>query len=484
MKRFLRVIPSVVFAMALFAGCEHSASDNSLALLGLSGGGASSGAGITSGSGVTVLNVVPGASVTTYGWADMANGGAGMSYPNTTNIIVIDDTTYTTAKAKCTAFTNAIASGSVSSRSVNSTAAIIVLKGEVDLSVNTISEGYTVESWFSEFDTATHKRKHNDIVYEIGSNKTLIGINGAKLSHGGLKIQAQSGQPGENIIIRNIEFSDAHGSTEYDTSVSTYSSKKASADNLSIEAGSASNGVYSFVPQNIWIDHCKFSDGDCRDMKRNYNHDGSLDMKAGKNVTVSYCEFTNHDKVTLIAPDDDFTSAEQRQITFHHVYYHDTVQRTPRSRGCQLHMYNCYWNQIGFNGIDDNSNGQTVSNGGFMFGPGINSQYIVENCYLGSMVNSGAKKLKYFDTSSGGSAANTFSRFYQNGNNYTFTGNSDMATDGDTAASVAEHLSSAKPWIPGYSYESIMVEAAYLPTLIPSVSGVDKVSFTVNGIQY
>lgn len=434
------------------------------------------------------LVVTPGAKVTTYGWADLANDREGMKYPDTTNIIVIDDATYTTATSKCTAFTNAIASGSVSSSSVNSTAAIIVLNGEVDLSVNTITSGYTVKTWFAEFDDTTHKRKHNDIVYDIGSNKAIIGVNGAKLSHGGLRIYAKSGQPGENIIIQNVEFSDAHGSTEYDTSVSTYSSKKASADNLSIEASGDSNGVYSYVPQNIWIDHCKFCDGDCRDMKRNYNHDGAFDMKAGKNVTVSYCEFTNHDKVTLLAPDDDYTSTEQRQITFHHIYYHDTVQRTPRSRGCQLHIYNCYYDEIGFNGVDDNSNGETVSNGGFMFGPGINSQYIVENCYLGSMVNSSAKKMKYFDTSSGGSSASTFSKFYQSGNSYTFTGSSDIATDGDTASSVADHLTTTKPWTPAYSYESTMSTYSEVQTLVPNAAGVDKSGYTatvsVNGTTY
>ncbi len=431
------------------------------------------------------IDVVPGAKVTTYGWADMANSGEGMSYPDTTNIIVIDDSTYPTAKAKLTAFTNAIASGSATSSSVNSTAAIIVVNGEVDLSVNTITSGYTVKTWFAEFDSTTHKRKHEDIVYDIGSNKAIIGVNGAKLSHGGLRIYAKNGQPGENIIIQNIEFSDAHGSTEYDTSVSDYSSKKASADALVIEASGDSSGVYSYVPQNIWIDHCKFSDGDCRDMIRNYNHDGAFDMKAGKNVTVSYCEFTNHDKVTLLAPSDDFTDQEQRQITFHHIYYHDTVQRTPRSRGCQLHMYNCYWDGIGFNGTDDNGSG---SNGGFMFGPGINSQYIVENCYLGSMVNSSAKKMKYFDTSSDGENASTFSKFYQSGNNYTFTGSGDIATDGDKASSVANHLTTTKPWTPAYSYENTMSTYAQVQTLVPSAAGVDKEGYSknvrVNGVGY
>ncbi|MBR1615635.1 MAG: hypothetical protein IJ673_09145 [Treponema sp.] len=431
------------------------------------------------------LIVKPGAKVTTYGWADRANSGEGMSYPDTDNIIVIDDETYPTDKAKLTAFTNAIASGSTTSSSVNSTAAIIVVNGEVDLSVNTITSGYTVKTWFAEFDDTTHKRKHEDIVYDIGSNKAIIGVNGAKLSHGGLRIYAKSGQPGENIIIQNIEFSDAHGSTEYDTSVSEYSSKKASADALVIEASGDSSGVYSYVPQNIWIDHCKFSDGDCRDMIRNYNHDGAFDMKGGKNVTVSYCEFTNHDKVTLLAPKDDFTDQEQRQITFHHIYYHDTVQRTPRSRGCQLHMYNCYWDGIGFNGTDDNGSG---SNGGFMFGPGINSQYIIENCYLGSMVNSSAKKMKYFDTSSDGENASTFSKFYQSGNNYTFTGSGDIATDGDKASSVANHLTTTKPWTPAYSYENTMVSNAEVPELVKASAGVDKADYTaiveVDGTTY
>lgn len=431
------------------------------------------------------IDVVPGAKVTTNGWADMANSGAGMKYPDTTNVIVINNSTYPTAKAKLTAFTNAIASGSVSSSSVNSTAAIIVVDGEIDLSVNTITSGYTVKTWFAEFDSTSHKRKHEDIVYDIGSNKTIIGVNAAKLSHGGLRIYAKSGQPGENIIIRNVEFSDAHGSTEYDTSVEAYKSNKASADALVIEASGGSSGDYTYIPQNIWIDHCKFSDGDCRDMIRNYNHDGAFDMKGGKNVTVSYCEFTNHDKVTLLAPNDDYTSPEQRQITFHHIYYHDTVQRTPRSRGCQLHMYNCYWNQIGFSGTDDNGTG---SNGGFMFGPGIGSQYIVENCYLGDMVTSGAKKLKYFDTSAEGSSATTFSKFYQNGNNYTFTGSADMATDGDMASSVADHLTTTKPWTPAYSYENTMVTYSEVQTLVPAAAGVDKAGYSknirVNGVGY
>ena len=358
--------------------------------------------------------VVPGASVTTYGWADVGS----MAYPDTENIIYIGDdgykvgsgslSSYTTSQTKRVTFTNAIASGSVTSSKVGTTSAIIILSGTVDLSDGAISD--TDHSYYDSFDSSTHARNHNDITYEIGSNKTIIGINTAKVAFGGLIIKAESNKPGSNIIIRNITFWDAHGSTEYDTSYKT--SSKASADNLALEGkqNSAKTG-YDYIPTNIWIDHCVFTDGTCSDLERNYNHDGSLDMKAGKNVTVSYCEFTNHDKVTLLAPSDNFTTPEERQITFHHNYYHGAVQRMPRSRGCQLHIYNNYYNDIG-----------TSGNNGYALGPGIGSQYIVEGNYFGSFQN---KIVQYADSSS---SATTLSKFYQTNNSKTLT-SSDVKFD-------------------------------------------------------
>ncbi|MBD5426328.1 MAG: polysaccharide lyase family 1 protein [Treponema sp.] len=369
-------------------------------------------------------------------------------------------------------FTNAIASGSTSSNSVNEAKAIIVLSGTVDLSDGKVSDAD--HSYFDEFDSSTHKRKHEDIVYEIGSNKAIIGVNGAKVAFGGLQIYANKCERG-NIIIQNIDFWDAHGSTEEDTTYNTKS--KASADSLVLESNGTtkdSNGyiTYNYVPKNIWIDHCKFSDGTCKDLERNYHHDGSLDMKAGQYVTVSYCEFTNHDKVTLLAPNDSYVAPEQRQITFHHNYYHGAIQRMPRSRGCQVHIYNNYYNDIG---IEDN--------GGYSLGPGIGSQFIVENNCFGKHQTS--KILKYFDTSKNGSSAATFSRLYQSGNNVTFS-SSNMATDGDTASSVTDHLTTSVPWTIKYTYSK---EAnGELPTLIPTVAGTDKTGYTktvkVNGVSY
>lgn len=425
------------------------------------------------------INVVPGASVTTYGWADVGN----MAYPNTKNIIYIGDdgykvgsgslTAYTASQTKRLTFTNAIASGSVSSATVNTTSAIIILSGTVDLSDGKISD--TDHSYYDSFNSSTHKRNHEDITYEIGSNKTILGVNSAKIAFGGLKIYANKAKR-ENIIIRNIIFWDAHGSTEEDTS---YNSKsKASVDNLVLECNSKdavtdSNGFvkYNNVPTNIWIDHCVFTDGTCSDLERNFNHDGSLDMKAGKNVTVSYCEFTNHDKVTLLAPGDKYVDPEQRQITFHHNYYHDAVQRMPRSRGCQLHIYNNYYNAIG-----------TSGNGGYALGPGIGSQFIVEGNYFGSFQQ---KIVQYADSSTNESAS-TLSKFYQKDNSKTLTSSDVKFDSAEKVKDWSAHETSTAPWTIAYSYTADSYSD--LPSLIPSSAGTDKSGYSkiisVNGTVY
>jgi len=416
-----------------------------------------------------ILSVVPGAKVTTNGWADLANGGEGMSYPDTTNIILIDDAHYTSATAKRDAFVKAIASGSTSSSSITEKAAIIILDGTVDLSGGLVSD--EDHSYFDAFDSSTHKRLHQDINYQIGSNKAIIGVNSARVAFGGLLIKANKNQKATNIIIQNVEFYDAHGSTEVDTNYD--SSSKASADNLGIEA-TISNGVAQYLPSNIWIDHCKFSDGQCEDLIRNYNHDGSLDVKAVHYMTVSYCEFTNHDKVTLIAPNDSCTKTSDRQITFHHNYYHGAIQRMPRSRGCQIHIYNNYYNNIGNSG-----------NSGYSLGPGIASLFIVENCYFGKHQS---KILKYFDSSTSTSAS-TFSKIYASGN-YPELSDSSSTIDSGTEKTGAtkntaysSHAVSSAPWTIEYSYSAD--QASGLTSSIPLAAGNDKFqSVSVKGISY
>ena len=325
-----------------------------------------------------IFTSLKGQKVRTFGWADMANSGEGLSYANPEGFILIDDEAYPDATAKYRAFIDANVTGAninsdtgVISGTVNDNHKFIIISGDIDLSNGRISDNN--KSFYDQFNsTSPYSRINGDIILNIGSNTTIIGINNARIMFGGIRINNRS-----NIIIRNITFYDAHGSTANDTSMPGYSESKASIDALVVQG--SSNGV--------WVDHCAFTDGTCIDRSRNYNHDGAFDIPKGKNITVSWCDFANHDKVMLVAGSDsaDNARAEDRQITLHHNYFHETTQRMPRTRGTQMHIYNNYYNDIG---VPEN-------NGSFM-GPGWGAQFIVENNFFGSKL--GSKNIEWMDT--------------------------------------------------------------------------------------
>lgn len=346
----------------------------------------------------------------TNGFADMGK----LSYGK--KIVTIDDKSYPNPIDKRKAFTKAIASGSP---------ATIIVSGDIDLSDGKISDDD--HSYFDKFDSGAHKRVHDDIVYPVSSNKTILGKDNARIMFGGLSFLT-----GKNLIIRNVTFWDAHGSTEYSTE--TKPESKASADALVIW------DKKSPLPSNIWIDHCTFTDGKCVDMQRNFNHDGSIDICGGKNITISYCEFTNHDKVLLVASGEKFKEPEERQVTLHHNYFHNVTQRLPRSRGTQMHIYNNVYDDIG-----------VPNNGGYMFGPGTGSMYIVENNYIGSHL---AHIVSYFDKSE--ESDKSFSRFYESGNSVKIE-EKDVKWDGaEKTGNFKAHFVQSKseiPWKIPYKYE-------------------------------
>ncbi len=339
-------------------------------------------------------------------------------------VIIIDDKTYPDPVEKRKAFTRAISASSKR---------LVILSGDIDLSDGKISD--TDHSYFDAFSPKGGQRVHNDIVYNISSNTTIIGKDNARVKFGGLLIPDSS-----NIIIRNITFWDAHGSTECDTKISPES--KASADNLSIWDKKGS------IPKNIWIDHCTFTDGTCNDMSRNYNHDGSLDISGGINVTVSYCEFTNHDKVMLVGSSDKFTSRSERKITLHHNYFHKTTQRTPRSRGTYMHIYNNAYDDIGI-----------PENKGYMLGPGTASLYIVENNFFGSCLGN---ILSCYDTTKPGTSL--YSKIYAAGNSKDIYEIQDYYQD---------HFLQEKPWTIKYDYKLSSWEEAKADVLENAGAGKD-----------
>ena len=396
------------------------------------------------------ITVTSGEKVVTNGWADMGE----LAYAKG-NVIVIDDATYTSVKRKLNAFTNAIASGNTKSSTVGDKPALIILSGTVDLSGGKVSD--SDHSFFDKFDKISHERVNKDFVFDVGSNKTIIGVNNARIAYGGLRIRAD-GRTVKNIIIRNITFWDAHGSTEYDTTIPQYMDEKASADMISIEA-KFPKGVYSKVPvpENIWIDHCTFTDGVCVDLDRNYNHDGAIDIKAGKNITISFCEFTNHDKVTLIGASDSFVEPSEREITFHDNYYHGCVQRMPRTRGGYFHLYNNVFDDIG-----------TKNNSGASLGPGKGAQFIVENNFFGKHAG---RILRASDNSKSTDA--TFYKIYAEGNSPELSASN---TEG-----FMNHKVTEKPWQIPYNYT--LKSAAETKSAVVSEAG-SGAEVVVDGKKY
>jgi pectate lyase len=104
----------------------------------------------------------------------------------------------------------------------------------------------------------------------------------------------------------------------------------------------------------VWIDHNSFTDGDQPDSKlpkyfdRLYEqHDGELDITKGADlVTVSWNQFSNHNKVMLIGGQD--TAPEdvgKLRVTVHHNDFENISQRQPRVRFGQVHVYDNYYNE-------------------------------------------------------------------------------------------------------------------------------------------
>lgn len=139
------------------------------------------------------------------------------------------------------------------------------------------------------------------------SNKTIIGLAGAKFINGGFEFYDD-----HNVIIRNVTF-DA-GNID---------------DALKINKNS----------HHIWIDHVTMSDYE----------DGLLDITRGSShITISWCHFKNHDKVMLIGHADQVSEDRGRlKVSVHHNWFEATTQRHPRVRQGQVHIYNNFFDNVG-----------------------------------------------------------------------------------------------------------------------------------------
>jgi pectate lyase len=199
-----------------------------------------------------------------------------------------------------------------------------------------------------------------------GSNKTIIGLCGAEI-HGHLEIREV-----QNVIVRNI------------TIVGFGEGNCALDPGFDSAVGCSSGDDAVIIQRNahhVWFDHVAVRDGT----------DGNLDISnAADFVTISWTKFSYTPRTDNVGSDstgaaghrysnlvggtdspDDFDDANALNVTWHHNWWADNiVERQPRIRFGQNHLYNNYWSS-------------TVSN--YCVRAGIESALLLEgNAFRGS----------------------------------------------------------------------------------------------------
>lgn len=174
---------------------------------------------------------------------------------------------------------------------------------------------------------------------ELLSNKTLVGVAGGATINGGIRIRPQSSdETVENVIVRNVRVNGATSAVEGDV-------------------GEAPNddddAIVVYRAHHVWIDHVEVWDG----------RDGNMDIVHGSDfVTVSWSKFRfseappyeDHRYSNLVGhSDSDNAAAEDRgalRVTFHHNWWAErVVERMPRVRFGQVHVFGNYYSSAGNN---------------------------------------------------------------------------------------------------------------------------------------
>lgn len=207
---------------------------------------------------------------------------------------------------------------------------------------------------------ASQKNQSQSITVHVPSNTSIIGMDNAKLK--GVNLVLDS----DNIIIRNIQFESPYDYfPSWDPNDGPEGNWNSQYDSISIKGGT-----------HIWIDHSSFQDGPETVEKYfgcKYEHrDGLVDItNEADYITISYSTFENHNKTMLIGSSDSKISDEGKlHVTLHHNYFHNVVQRMPRVRYGQVHMYNNYF-------ASDTTNGEYAY--AYSLGVGKHSQIYAEN---------------------------------------------------------------------------------------------------------
>ncbi|SFC71031.1 pectate lyase family protein [Streptomyces aidingensis] len=328
------------------------------------------------------------------GWGAYGNGTSGGASASPENIHTV------TSRAELLA-----ALGSPD----DDTPRIVRVKGTIDM--NTDDQGnplscedfadpeYSTDAYLAAYDPETwgwdeepagpleeaRDRSHDNqaahAVYRVGSNTTLVGVGkDARILGGAMLIRGVS-----NVIVRNISFE------AVEDCFPQWDPTDGSAGNWNAEF----DALWLYGATNVWLDHNTFRGGgrpDTEHFGRPYMvYDGSVDITRGSDlVTVSYNHYDNYDKGMLIGGSDRHSEDIGRlRVTYHHNLFENVIQRSPRVRRGQVHLYNNHWlvtpdAPFGFD---------------YAWGVGLESQIYAQNNYFEGDIEPGAIAHRWNGTS-------------------------------------------------------------------------------------
>ncbi|ASO21964.1 pectate lyase [Actinoalloteichus hoggarensis] len=215
--------------------------------------------------------------------------------------------------------------------------------------------GYTLEAYLAAYDPDTWgdadpagpleearvrsaANQAERIRLDVPSDTTVIGVGrDAELRGVSLRLAGV-----DNVIIRNIEFeAPVDCFPQWDPTDGELGAWNSEYDAISLTEAT-----------HVWVDHNTFHDGRYPDSAQPDHfgvpyqvHDGLVDITNGSDlVTVSWNVFRDHDKTMLIGSSNTrFTDRGRLRVTLHHNVFDGILQRAPRVRFGQVHLYNNHY---------------------------------------------------------------------------------------------------------------------------------------------
>jgi pectate lyase len=162
-----------------------------------------------------------------------------------------------------------------------------------------------------------------EVELKYQANVSILGMGDDAACYGfGFKVWNAN-----NIIFRNISFQNCTAGE---------------GDAISIE-----------TCNQVWVDHCSFTDAPGDSTEGSGGHDGLTDIKKGStNVTVSFNKYQDHRKTSLLGYSTSDNADTATGVTYYMNWFQGTYSRHPRVRYAHPHVLNNYFDHAGTWGAD------------------------------------------------------------------------------------------------------------------------------------